>query len=222
MDDAGRGAASASWLSAQKDLLATAELASAAMLYAEVNEEQLATLYKEKKKIQSLLKWDADKTAASLYQKLFNLALRSHGNNTATTTAFSNLIKKFEPAKADYALRELQLFTALNLEGGPEKAMNLLLGWLRGNPRPSIKETSMLFFNYAGAFDEPVISKLKTSLAAYKLAAADKGRESWLYLMQFICYLRLEDYGKAQMLSEKVMKTGGLTEPYKGFITDLF
>jgi len=51
--------------------------------------------------------------------------------------------------------------------------MNLLQGWLRGNKRPSIKETSMLFYHYAGAFDVPVITKLKTSLAAYKLAWLD-------------------------------------------------
>jgi len=87
IDDAGRGAAAASWLSAQKDLLATAELANATMLYAEVDEAQLTYLYKEKKKIQSLLKWDADKTAASLYQKLFSLAFKSYGNNAAMTNA---------------------------------------------------------------------------------------------------------------------------------------
>ncbi len=222
IDDISRGNIAAGWLSVQPDLLATAELAKATMLYANVNEKQLTYLYKEKKKIQQLLKWDTDKTTTALYQKLFRLAVKSFDKSNPSTSEFSNMINKFEPTKLSYALKELQFFTALKLDGDQEKAMNLLITGLKANQKFSLKEAAILLFNYVAEFDEPALSKLKTSLTAYRFTSADKGKECWLYLMQVEVNLTLQDYTNLQTLASKAYKHGGLTQQYKDYVKGLF
>ncbi len=222
IDDISLGDIAASWLSGQNDLLATVEIANASMLYAKVTEQQLSYLYKEKKKIQLLLKWSTDEINTTLYQKLFNLAVKSVDNGNPSTTGFSNMISKFEPTKGSYALKELQFFTALKIDSDQAKAINWLITGLKANQKNSLKESAILLFNYIAEFDEPALSELKSSLTAYKFTSADKGNECWLYLMQIVTGLQLQDYTNLQELAAKAYKQGGLTKQYKDFVRGLY
>ena len=222
IDDISLGDIAASWLSGQSDLLATVEIANASMLYAKVTEQQLSYLYKEKKKIQLLLKWSTDEINTTLYQKLFNLAVKSVDNGNPSTTGFSNMISKFEPTKGSYALKELQFFTALKIDSDQAKAINWLITGLKANQKNSLKESAILLFNYIAEFDEPALSELKSSLTAYKFTSADKGNECWLYLMQIVTGLQLQDYTNLQELAAKAYKQGGLTKQYKDFVRGLY
>lgn len=222
IDDFSRGDIAAGWLSIQPDILATVELAKATMLYATVNEKQLSYLYKEKKKIQLWLKWSTDEINTSIYQKLFKLAARSFDKGSPSTTVFSNMISKFEPMKLTYALKELQFFTALKIDNDQQKAMNLLIAGLKDNQRVTLKESAILLFTYVTEFEEPALSKLRATLTAYKFASADKGNECWLYLMQIITGLQLQDYTNLQDLAEKAYKQGGLTQLYKDFVKGMY
>ena len=222
IDDVSRGDIAAGWLSVQTNLLATVELANATMLYANVNEEQLTYLYKEKKKIQLLLKWSTDEINTSLYQKLFSLATKSFDKGNPSTTGFSNMINKFEPTRLSYALKELHFFTALKIDSNQEKAINLLIAGLKANQRVSLKESALLLFNYVAEFDEPALSKLKTTLKAYRFNTADKGNECWLYLMQIVTGLQLQDYTSLQELASKAYKHGGLTQLYKDYVRGMY
>ncbi len=222
IDDISLGDIAASWLSGQSDLLATVEIANASMLYAKVTEQQLSYLYKEKKKIQLLLKWSTDEINTTLYQKLFNLAVKSVDNGNLSTTGFSNMISKFEPTKGSYALKELQFFTALKIDSDQAKAINWLITGLKANQKNSLKESAILLFNYIAEFDEPALSELKSSLTAYKFTSADKGNECWLYLMQIVTGLQLQDYTNLQELAAKAYKQGGLTKQYKDFVRGLY
>ena len=222
IDDISLGDIAASWLSGQTDLLATVELANATMLYATVNEKQLSYLYKEKKKIQLLLKWSTDEINTTLYQKLFNLAVKSVDKGNPSTTGFSNMISKFESTKGSYALKELQFFTALKIDNDQAKAMNLLITGLKANQKASLKEAAILLFTYVAEFDEPSLTKLKSSLTAYRFASADKGNECWLYLMQIVTDLQLQDYTNLQELASKAYKHGGLTQQYKDYVREMY
>lgn len=222
MEDNNRGAVASDWLSSQKDILATAELAKATMLYTDVNETQLAYLYKEKKKIQELLGWDADKVNLKLYYKLFTLALSKYDNTKGTTIEFSNLIKKFEPTKANYALKSLQVLNALNAENDQVKAMSIITNSLKGKNRLTLKETAGLLFDFIPRFDEDAIANLKTNLALYIFTPTDKGNECWLYLMQVVCYSRLGENTKAKTFAEKANKQGCLPLEYKNFLKESF
>lgn len=222
IDDISLGDIAASWLSGQTDLLATVELANATMLYATVNEKQLSYLYKEKKKIQLLLKWSTDEINTTLYQKLFNLAVKSVDKGNPSTTGFSNMISKFESTKGSYALKELQFFTALKIDNDQAKAMNLLITGLKANQKASLKEAAILLFTYVAEFDEPSLTKLKSSLTAYRFASADKGNECWLYLMQIVTGLQLQDYTNLQELASKAYKHGGLTQQYKDYVREMY
>ena len=222
IDDISLGDIAASWLSGQNDLLATVEIANASMLYAKVTEQQLSYLYKEKKKIQLLLKWSTDEINTTLYQKLFNLAVKSVDNGNPSTTGFSNMISKFEPTKGSYALKELQFFTALKIDSDQVKAMNLLINGLKANQKASLKEAAILLFNYVGEIDNPSLTKLKSSLTAYRFASADKGNECWLYLMQIVTGLQLQDYTNLQELASKAYKHGGLSQQYKDYVREMY
>lgn len=222
IDDLSRGDIAAGWLSVQTNLLATVELANATMLYATVNEKQLTYLYKEKKKIQLLLKWSTDEINTSLYQKLFSLAANSFDKSNPSTTGFSNIINKFEPTRLSYALKELQFFTALKIESNQEKAINWLIEGLKANQKNSLKQSAILLFNYVTEFDEPALSKIKSFLSTYRFTSADKGNECWLYLMQIVTGLQLQDYTNLQELASKAYKHGGLTQQYKDYVRGFY
>ena len=222
IDEIRRADIAAGWLSVQPDLLATAELAKATMQYANVNEKQLSYLYKEKKKIQLLLKWSTDEINTSIYEKLFILAAKSFDKGNPFTTGFSNTINKFEPARLSYALKELQFFTALKSDNDQEKAMNLLITGMKENQRATLKESAILLFNYVAEFDQLALTKLQSSLSAYRFTATDKGNECWLYLMQIVTGLQLQDYTNLQELASKAYKHGGLTKLYKDFVRGIF
>ncbi|MFZ1535690.1 MAG: hypothetical protein WAT14_16080, partial [Chitinophagaceae bacterium] len=222
MEDNNRGAVAADWLSSQKDILANTELAKATMLYTDVNETQLTYLYKEKKKIQELLGWDADKVNLKLYYKLFTLALSKYDNKNKTTIGFINIIKKYEPSKVNYALKSLQVLTALNVDNDQAKAMGIISNSLKGKDRLTLKETAGLLFDFIPRFDEDAIAKLKSTLALYTFAPADKGHECWLYLMQVVCYSRLGENTIAKTFAEKANKQGCLPLEYKNFLKESF
>jgi len=221
MQDHNRGSIASGWLAEQTDILATAELAKATML-SEVNEEQLAYLYKEKKKLQQLLQWDADKVNTQLYQKLFNLALKTYTIQSPSTTGFASVIKKFEPLRVSYAVKDLQLFIALNYDNDQAKAINILISSLQGKGKLTLKDHAGLFFDYVSRFEEDAIIQLKTKLAAYVITLADKGQESWLYLVQAVCHSRLGENDKAKILAGKATKQGGLPLEYQNFLNQSF
>ncbi len=221
MEDVSRGGIAADWLSGQADILASAELAKAAML-ADVNEEQLAYLYKEKKRIQQLLKWDADKTAAKLYHKTFNLALKGFDNKAGAIVKFTNVIRKFEAAKVNYALKELQLTVALNLDNDNAKAIAVITGSLKGKERLTLKETADLLLGYVPRFEEADMQQLKKGLDIYTFIGTDKTQECWMYLMQVICYSRIGENSKAKVFAQKAYKHAGLTQEYKNLLKESF
>ncbi len=221
LEDNNRGAVASDWLST-KDILENAELAKATMLYTNVNEVQLAYLYKQKNKIQQLLGWDADKVSLKLYHKLFTLALSKYDSKNKTTTAFIATIKKFEPNKANYALKSLLILNALNVDNDQAKAMNTIVNSLKGKNRLTLKETAGLLFDFIPRFDEEAIAALKTNLGIYVFTSADKGNECWLYLMQVVCHSRLGENTKAKTFAEKANKQGCLPLEYKNFLKESF
>lgn len=221
IEDVSRGGIAADWLSGQADILATAELAKSAML-ADVNEVQLAYLYKEKKRIQELLKWDADKTAAKLYHKTFNLALKEFDNKAGAVIKFTNVIRKFDPARVNYALKELHLTVALNLDNDNAKAIAVITGSLKGKERLTLKETADLLLDYVPRFEEADMQQLKKGLDAYTFTGTDKSQECWMYLMQVICYSRIGENSKAKLFAQKAYKHAGLTQEYKNLLKESF
>lgn len=222
IQDKSRGAVASSWLSGQSDILANEELAKATLLYTDVTEEQLAYLYQQKGRISQLLNWDNAKTAATLFDKLFALALKDFDVSSRNTSYFISVIKKFEPGQLNYALKKLEIVTALKLDDNQEKAVQEIISSLKGIKKISLKETAKLLFAYITHFDETGIKQLSAGLGSYTLTSADKGNEGWIFLMQAVCYSILGEETTATALAKKATENGCLPNGYQHFLKGVF
>ncbi len=222
LEDNNRGTIASTWLSGQTDILATAELAKTTMLYTDVNEVQLSYLYQEKNKISDLMGWDNEKTETALYRKLFTLAYSKFDPDKTDTKEFEAVITKYEPTKLNYALIDLQLMLLLNRDKDNQKAMQVLIGSIRGTGRISLPEMCALLIDHSPGFVKTDIEQLEKSLNVYTITPGDKGNEWGLYLAQVICYSKLEDLVKAKEFAEKAYRHNNLPESYKPILKESY
>jgi thiol-disulfide isomerase/thioredoxin len=213
LEDTNRGATAASWLSAQKDILGTAELARAALLYTDVTESQLVYLYTQKNKIQELLGWDQMKTEHALYRKLFNMAMTAYEKDNSPQN-FLALIRKFDAARTGVAWVELKMIDALTMKDS-EEAMKLLSNGLTAKDRIYLDDLCFLFLDYSTRFNKADIETLVDALNKYSFTSSDKGKECWLYLTNVICYAKLENAAKSRENAELAMGYAELPESYR-------
>jgi thiol-disulfide isomerase/thioredoxin len=222
LEDGNRGAVASSWLSDQEDILGNAELAKAALLYSDVTEEQLAYLYNNQARIASLLGWDADKVAATLYRKLFSLALTSMEDNTRGAADFSAIIKKFDKSKIAYADIDLAILKAMYEDQDLEKAADILVRSIAPAGKLNIRDFANLLIDYSPRFENDQAARIGTALENYKIQAADKGVECWYQIALVICYSKSGEIEKAKAAARLAVVHPNIPAQYKQILTESF
>ena len=222
LEDGNRGPVAADWLSTQSDILASEELARAALLYSDVNETQLAYLYRNKDRIQKLLGWDELKTNTTLYRKLFTMALNMVDTDKDEAVAFSALIQKFEPLNLYYALKDLELLLVLNRDRDSKKGIEILGASIKGTERISLAQMVALLIDYSPRFNKDDMEIFRLTLENYQFSSVDAGQECWLYLAQVICYSKLDDQANAKVAAAKAYQHANLPDDYKAILKESY
>jgi len=222
LDDNNRGTIASYWLTGQTDILGTADLAKTTMLYTDVNESQLTYLYQQQTRIQELLGWTAEKTATTLYRKLFQLAFQKVDVDKRDPAAFTAVISAYAPSKLNYALKDLQLNLVVNHDRDMQKAMEILAGSLYGPGRITLPEVCDLLIDHFPRFEKSDISKLIGVLNNYTFTSLDAGNEWGLYLAQVICHSKMENFTLASEFAAKAFRHPGLPEGYKPVLKESY
>lgn len=222
MHDNNRGTVASGWLSSKANILATAELAKATLLHADVNEEQLAYLYAHKDEIKQLLGWDDEKLAKILYKKLYTLAVQNSQANTRSASGFQSTIKRFDPSKLFYALQDLAIADALNVKADEAAAMDVLVASLQEKAGLSFEEVNALLLTYIPRFEEASVLKLQTALDSRLTKSISATDSCWIYLMKVVCASRLGDAVAAKTFATKASAGGCLPKEYQQFLNESF
>lgn len=222
LEDNNRGTLASDWLATQEDILANAELANAALLYSDANEEQLAYLYQNQDRIGALLGWDKDKISTTLYRKLFKYALEKGEPDTRGAGSFEGIIGRFNPGRLKYALIDLAMLNAIYDDRDIEKAMDILIGTITGADRLNLEEFCSLFIDYSPRFEIEQVTRLSGILDKFTIQSSDKGFECWFYLAQVICYSKSNEFVKAKEAAEKAYSHPNIPEQYKTILAETF
>lgn len=222
LEDHNRGTVASEWLTSQPDILGTAGLAKVTLLYSDLNESQLAYLYQQKNRIQLLLGWDLAKTEATLYRKLFDLAVKKVDDNTRDTKEFIAVISKYDISLLYFALTDLQLRWAIHNDRDIKKGIEILALSIRGNNRISLPQLCALLIDHTPRLEKAETEFLIRELNDYAFTAEDRGHEWGLYLAQLICYSKLDQNAKARELAGKAYRHPQLPESYKPVLKESY
>ncbi len=135
--------------------------------------------------------------------------------------SFINVVKKYIPAKLDYALKDLLLKEALRADKDISKATSLLLQYLDDNKSPvSIASIAGWFEEFSVIIDKENSQRLINKLSNFVLQESDKGKEHYLYLIQMRCYNTMGDNARAKMYAFKAYNAAELPAEYKDMLRE--
>ncbi|HEX4875092.1 MAG TPA: thioredoxin family protein [Chitinophagaceae bacterium] len=207
-----------------KDILANKDIAATAILYtSNLTDDQLKYLYAGKAKIMQLLEWDETKTDNTLYSLLFKKAVGAYDEAGNNKDSFMAVIRKFDATRINYAGKDLDFKIALFADKDADKAVNLLISYLKDGQNPvSIEVVGNWFINYSNRFEEAGFTAMKNALQVFKLRAIDTNKEYWLYLMQMLCAAQENDTAKAKEYATKAYQHPQLPEQFKSYLKETY
>lgn len=214
----------AQWLDTKTDLLANADIVNTILKYVtRMSVSQYRFLLKNQPVISKLLGWDESVTASALYRKIFLMAANAYDESGAVTDSFSAVIRKYNPEKVNYAVKDLDFRLALMIDKDSKKATDLFLQYLADTKEPiSIKDLSDFILNFSEGLSKEDFSRIKTALSSFKIRSIDKDQECWLYMMQMIASLETGDEDKAKEFAEKAFRHNFLPASYKEMLKENF
>ncbi len=212
------------YLRSKPDILGNKDIAGTVLMYTdELNDKQLSYLHSNKAKIGQLMGWDADRTTAVLYKKLFRQAVTVYTRSSDNLDSFKLLIKKFDPKKENYAVKDLAFRTAVFVDKDMDKAADLLVQYLEDTKKPvAIDDLAGWLLDYSSSFEAAQFRKINTRLSLFRFRPIDKDKEYWLYLMQMICYTQAGDTVNAKSVAEKAYRHPGLPLEYKEVLKESY
>ncbi len=216
------GAIIRSYLAGKDDILANRDVAITALLQApELTNKQLNYLINNSARIGDLLKLDAVQTSSLLYKRIFNQAMAAYHKGGQQKDSFINVVKKYIPAKLDYALKDLLLKEALRADKDISKATSLLLQYLDDNKSPvSIASIAGWFEEFSVIIDKENAQRLINRFEDYRLFEIDKGKEYYLYLILMNCFNSIGNAVEARAFAVKAYNCPGINEEYKMVIKE--
>jgi hypothetical protein len=183
--------------------------------------KDLAYLYANQAKIQKVMDWDAEKTSDLLYKKLFSAGLKAYELYDNNIDSFNSVIRRVAPKKAAFAKKDLRLRIALMIDKDPVAGMKLLSDALQEKvKRLTLEEIATLMIDNHSEFGEAEYKTFQKSLAAFKPAEMDKNKEFWLYLMQWMSYMKTGDSEQALTCATKAYKHPALPTEYKDILKE--
>lgn len=224
LDDADKVSIITTYLQSKTDLLANADIAKTVLNYSEkLSDKQLTYLYSNQPKIAKLMQWDEEKISTVLYDILFRQALSVYDESTNDMDAFTNYIKKYDPKKENYAVKDLLLRIALFVDKDINKATDLIITSLDDNKNPvSIEAIGGWVIDYASSFEKENFQKIADRLTSFQIRAIDKDKEYWLWLTQMFCYGKTGNDTQAKTFAKKAFQHPLLPLQYKTILKDNF
>ena len=224
LEDSDKEGIIAAYLKSKSDILGNKDIANTVLMYTDkLTDQQLTYLHSNQTKIAQLMEWDADRTSAVLYKKLFRQAAVVYERSGNKIDSFRALIKKFDPKKENYAVKDLLFRVAVFVDKDINKATNLLIQYLKDTQKPvGIDAMAGWLLDYSSSFEAEHFKKINDQLTLFKIRPIDKGKEYWLYLMQMICYTQAGDETKAKSFAEKAYRHAGLPVEYKEVLRDSY
>ncbi|MEO7922558.1 MAG: thioredoxin domain-containing protein [Chitinophagaceae bacterium] len=219
LEDGDKDAIMAAYLRSKTDILGNKDMASTVLRYAaNLTDKQLSYLHSSKQKIAQLMEWDAARTSSVLYKKLFRQAAAAYERNY-NLDSFRALIRKFDPGKENYAVKDLQFKVAVFIDKDMGKAADLLIQYMGDKKQPvDIETIASWLLDYSSSFEAAHFAKINTRLASFQVRPIDKDKEYWLYLMQMLCYAQAGDEAKARSFAEKAYHHKNLPEEYRDIL----
>ena len=224
LDDSDKESIIADYLRGKDDILGNQDIATTVLMYTDnLTDKQLTYLHSNQTKIGQLMEWDASRTASVLYKKLFRQAAALYEKSNNNIDSFSAMVRKFDPGKENYAVRDLLFKVAVFIDKDNNKATNLLIQYLKDTKKPvSIDALAGWLLDYSSSFETADFKKINDQLGLFKLRPIDKGQEYWLYLMQMMCYVKAGNEVKAKLFAEKAYHHPGLPVEYKEVLKDSY
>ena len=224
LEDSDKELIIATYLQSKEDILGNKDIANTVLMFTDVlTDRQLTYLHSNQSKITQLMGWDAERTASVLYKKLFRQGAAVYEKSGNKIDSFRALIKKFDPKKENYAVKDLLFRVAVFIDKDMNKASNLLIQYLKDTQKPlAIDDLAGWLLDYATSFEVEQIQKINSQLSLFKLRPIDKGKEYWLWLMQMMCYAKAGNEAKAKLFAEKAYHHAGLAVEYKEVLKESY
>ncbi len=224
LEDADKEKIMADYLRTKPDILGNKDIATTVLLFDHyLDDQQLSYLHTHKARIGELMEWDAERTNAVLYKKLFRQAAVVYERSGNNIDSFRTLVRKFDPQQENFAVKDLHYREAVFVEKDMNKASSLLLQYLQDTKQPAdIDALAGWLLDYSSSYDESQIRKISAALDLFKLRSMDKGKEYWLYLMQVICAVKTGDTARAKTVAGKAYHHAGLPVEYKEILKETY
>jgi thiol-disulfide isomerase/thioredoxin len=224
LDDADKASIIATYLQSKTDVLVNAAIAKTVLNYTDrLNDKQLTYLYGNQPKIAQLMQWNEEKVSTVLFGILFREALSVYDDSKNNLDSFSCYIKKYDPKKENYAVKDLVLRIAVFIDKDTSKSTGLILSYLDDTKKPvSIEAIAGWLMDYADSFEKENFDQIAARLTSFKIRAIDKDKEYWLWLMQMFCYGKTGNELLAKTFAEKAYQHPPLPLEYKTVLKENF
>jgi len=212
------------YLNSKTDILGNKSIANTVLMYTDdLTDKQLSYLHASQVKIGQLMGWNAERTSSVLYKKLFKQAAKAYSRSFSNIDSFSALIRKFDPKKENYAVKDLLFRLAVYGDKDMDKATDLLISYLGDTKKPiEIEFLAGWLLDYSDSFETENFKKINEQLNLFKFRSIDAGKEYWLYLMQVLCNIKSGDEAKAKIFAAKAYQHAGLPVEYKEILKDSY
>jgi thiol-disulfide isomerase/thioredoxin len=223
MDDADLDVIVRKYIKAKGGFLADQSSAFATFYYIDLTEKEVIYLYANQAKIAKVMEWTAEHTTDLIYKKAFSLGLQSYEQYENNIDSFTAVFKRVAPKRAAFAKKDLQVLIALRVDEDPAAAMKLLSNsLLETTKKLTLEEIATLMIDNHAEFGDTEYRSFQKSLAAFKPAPSDKNKEFWLYLMQWMSYMKTADDDKALAAATKAYKHPAIPAEYKTILKEQY
>ncbi len=200
----------------KKDIFANKDILNIVINYSIKSDTRVALLLKERVKISTLMKWDSATANLELYNMVFSHALKSYLKNNSSVDSFMATFGRVYPAQIELARADLKYRIALFVKSDAPGTMDLFIGYLNETKNDVPVQTIFRWMiDNFDKFEKAEFIKLDSALQTYKLRPGDADQECWIYMMQILAAVKMEDAVKAKEFANKAYHHKNLPEFYK-------
>jgi thiol-disulfide isomerase/thioredoxin len=205
----------------KKDILLNEHTAKVAIKYADsLTDAQVFYLINNQTKISTLMKTDARGAWRLIYDKLFSMGSRAY-NETKDEEEIKKVFHKYLPSDEVLAMNDLSIRMAIYIDEDTKAAAGLLTKYISEGSL-NLQEAGEILFEIAEKFSTEDYGDIVKKLDQYKFTPGDKGREGYLYFMQSVCYVGMDEKEKGKPYAQKAVDDPSTPEEYKVMLRVLY